>query len=53
MDGMFSYYASTSPQRGRTAMSCARAKGHSGIVDLLTANGAVVGDDDDNNDDDE
>jgi hypothetical protein len=34
-------------QRGRTAMSFARAKGHSAIVDLLTANGAVNGDYDD------
>ncbi len=40
-------------QRGRTAMSRARAKGHSAIVDLLTANGAVIGDDDDDDDGDD
>jgi ankyrin repeat protein len=38
-------------QSGRTAMSRARAKGHSAIVDLLTANGTVIGDDDDDDDD--
>ena len=34
-------------------MSRARAKGHSAIVDLLTANGAVIGEDDDDDGDDD
>jgi hypothetical protein len=39
-------------QGGRTAMSHARAKGHSAIVDLLTANGAAIDDNDGDGDDD-
>ncbi len=40
-------------QRGRTAMSRARAKGHSAIVDLLIANGATINADDDGDDEDD
>ena len=40
-------------QCGRTAMSRARANGHSAIVDLLTANGAVIDSDDDVDGDDD
>jgi hypothetical protein len=40
-------------QRGRTAMSRARANGHSAIVDWLTASGAVIVDDEDDDEDDD